>query len=152
MLSKMVRREPLTWPQPLPLRSKLTGTYHQTPFSAPLKCPQCHAEKSDHELRKSTEMHFICKKVRSFRPAVDLVPVPFPSSSSSSSYSSIASRKRDPAPGTPKLTACHSCSLTTTQCKKAFRKDINQYEESDEYCPHCDNHYVSPPGLIAAAG
>lgn len=32
--------------------------------------------------------------------------------------------------------------LLCRQCKKAFRKDINQYEESDEYCPHCDNHYV----------
>lgn len=28
------------------------------------------------------------------------------------------------------------------KCKKAFRKDMNSYEESDEYCPHCDNHYV----------
>lgn len=30
------------------------------------------------------------------------------------------------------------------KCKKAFRKDMEVYEESDEYCPHCDNHYVSP--------
>lgn len=30
------------------------------------------------------------------------------------------------------------------KCKKAFRKDMTEYEESDEYCPHCDNHYVSP--------
>ena len=30
------------------------------------------------------------------------------------------------------------------KCKKAFRKDMGVYEESDEYCPHCDNHYVSP--------
>lgn len=29
------------------------------------------------------------------------------------------------------------------KCKKAFRKDVNEYDESDEYCPHCDNHYVS---------
>ena len=29
------------------------------------------------------------------------------------------------------------------KCKKAFRKDMSTYEESDEYCPHCDNHYVS---------
>jgi hypothetical protein len=29
------------------------------------------------------------------------------------------------------------------KCKKAFRKDMTQFEESDEYCPHCDNHYVS---------
>ncbi|KAG2016024.1 CHY zinc finger domain-containing protein [Coprinopsis cinerea AmutBmut pab1-1] len=28
------------------------------------------------------------------------------------------------------------------KCKKAFRKDMTNYEESDEYCPHCDNHYV----------
>ncbi|KAJ7663604.1 hypothetical protein B0H17DRAFT_1092523, partial [Mycena rosella] len=28
------------------------------------------------------------------------------------------------------------------KCKKAFRKDMAVYEESAEYCPHCDNHYV----------
>ena len=28
------------------------------------------------------------------------------------------------------------------KCRKAFRKDMSNYEESDEYCPHCDNHYV----------
>lgn len=28
------------------------------------------------------------------------------------------------------------------KCKKCFRKDANEFEESDEYCPHCDNHYV----------
>lgn len=28
------------------------------------------------------------------------------------------------------------------KCKKCFRKDVQEYEESDEYCPHCDNHYV----------
>ncbi|KAI0031974.1 hypothetical protein K488DRAFT_78751 [Vararia minispora EC-137] len=28
------------------------------------------------------------------------------------------------------------------KCKKAFRKDMGVYDESDEYCPHCDNHYV----------
>ena len=27
-------------------------------------------------------------------------------------------------------------------CKKAFRKDLGELEEADEYCPHCDNHYV----------
>lgn len=30
------------------------------------------------------------------------------------------------------------------KCKKAFRKDMEVYEDSDEYCPHCDNHYVRP--------
>jgi uncharacterized CHY-type Zn-finger protein len=54
-------------------------------------CPQCHYEKAgDHELMKSTEMTFVCKK-----------------------------------------------------CKKAFRKQLETFEDEDEYCPHCDNHYVS---------
>ncbi|KAF8525791.1 hypothetical protein BU17DRAFT_83277 [Hysterangium stoloniferum] len=52
-------------------------------------CAECHAEKEEHALAKTTEMAFMCKK-----------------------------------------------------CKKAFRKDMTAYEESDEYCPHCDNHYV----------
>ena len=34
------------------------------------------------------------------------------------------------------------------KCKKAFRKDMTEYEESDEYCPHCDNHYVSVAARI----
>lgn len=29
------------------------------------------------------------------------------------------------------------------KCKKAFRKDMTEYEEADEYCPNCDNQYVS---------
>jgi Zn finger protein HypA/HybF involved in hydrogenase expression len=28
------------------------------------------------------------------------------------------------------------------KCKKVFRKDAEVFEESDEYCPHCDNHFV----------
>ncbi|KAF2106575.1 hypothetical protein BDV96DRAFT_617282 [Lophiotrema nucula] len=28
------------------------------------------------------------------------------------------------------------------KCKKCFRKDAHEFEESDEYCPHCDNHFV----------
>jgi len=27
------------------------------------------------------------------------------------------------------------------KCKKCFRKDSREFEESDEYCPHCDNHF-----------
>eukprot|EP01115_Flamella_aegyptia_P010020 TRINITY_DN4349_c0_g1_i2.p1 TRINITY_DN4349_c0_g1~~TRINITY_DN4349_c0_g1_i2.p1 ORF type:complete len:78 (-),score=16.52 TRINITY_DN4349_c0_g1_i2:62-295(-) len=27
------------------------------------------------------------------------------------------------------------------KCKKVFRKDFSDFDESDEYCPHCDNHY-----------
>ena len=28
------------------------------------------------------------------------------------------------------------------RCKKCFRKDAQEFEESDEYCPHCDNHFI----------
>jgi uncharacterized CHY-type Zn-finger protein len=28
------------------------------------------------------------------------------------------------------------------KCKKCFRKDALEFDESDEYCPHCDNHFV----------
>ena len=28
------------------------------------------------------------------------------------------------------------------KCKKAFRKNMEEFEDSDEYCPHCDNHFV----------
>ena len=28
------------------------------------------------------------------------------------------------------------------KCKKAFRKEVNEFEEADEYCPHCDNHFM----------
>eukprot|EP00357_Protocruzia_adherens_P037512 CAMPEP_0114996564 /NCGR_PEP_ID=MMETSP0216-20121206/14392_1 /TAXON_ID=223996 /ORGANISM="Protocruzia adherens, Strain Boccale" /LENGTH=121 /DNA_ID=CAMNT_0002360805 /DNA_START=198 /DNA_END=563 /DNA_ORIENTATION=+ len=51
-------------------------------------CAECHAEIADHELLKTPEMVFACKK-----------------------------------------------------CKKVFRKDLGEFEESDEYCPRCDNHF-----------
>ncbi|KAF8661477.1 hypothetical protein AX16_001314 [Volvariella volvacea WC 439] len=42
------------------------------------------------------------------------------------------------------------------KCKKAFRKDMTEYEESDEYCPHCDNHYVidakTPQAVVGVEG
>ncbi|KAF8705653.1 hypothetical protein AX14_013852 [Amanita brunnescens Koide BX004] len=42
------------------------------------------------------------------------------------------------------------------KCKKAFRKDINEYDESDEYCPHCDNHYIidakTPQAALSVEG
>ncbi|KAJ7043403.1 hypothetical protein C8F04DRAFT_1072050 [Mycena alexandri] len=42
------------------------------------------------------------------------------------------------------------------KCKKAFRKDMSVYEESDEYCPHCDNHYVidakTPQAVVKVEG
>lgn len=52
-------------------------------------CIECHQSVSDHELLKTNEMIFACKK-----------------------------------------------------CKKVFRKDLNDFDESDEFCPNCDNHFV----------
>ena len=28
------------------------------------------------------------------------------------------------------------------KCKRAFRKEVGEFEEADEYCPHCDNHFI----------
>ncbi|KPI35028.1 uncharacterized protein AB675_11943 [Cyphellophora attinorum] len=28
------------------------------------------------------------------------------------------------------------------RCRKAFRKNMETFEEADEYCPNCDNHFV----------
>ena len=28
------------------------------------------------------------------------------------------------------------------KCKKVFRKAVEEFEEADEYCPHCDNHFI----------
>lgn len=33
------------------------------------------------------------------------------------------------------------------KCKKCFRKDMNEFEDSDEYCPHCDNRACAMPRL-----
>ena len=32
--------------------------------------------------------------------------------------------------------------MVCKKCKKTFRKDVGEFEEADEYCPHCDNHFV----------
>eukprot|EP00002_Diphylleia_rotans_P012424 TRINITY_DN242_c0_g1_i10.p1 TRINITY_DN242_c0_g1~~TRINITY_DN242_c0_g1_i10.p1 ORF type:complete len:135 (-),score=19.79 TRINITY_DN242_c0_g1_i10:687-1091(-) len=32
--------------------------------------------------------------------------------------------------------------LACKKCKKVFRKNMAEYDETDEYCPGCDNHYV----------
>ncbi|KAK3380235.1 hypothetical protein B0T24DRAFT_614626 [Lasiosphaeria ovina] len=37
------------------------------------------------------------------------------------------------------------------KCKKCFRKDAQEFEEADEYCPHCDNHFIIPAKTPQAA-
>jgi len=38
----------------------------------------------------------------------------------------------------PSLEMIFACK----KCKKCFRKDVQEFDDSDEYCPHCDNHFV----------
>ena len=47
--------------------------------------------------------------------------------------------------------------MVCKKCKKAFRKDVANMEapdEADEYCPHCDNHFlreaVTKNGVVSA--
>lgn len=81
MLQAMVRRE-CCCPSTQSLRLSTECSNRQ--------CAECHADTADHELEKTVEMAFLCKK-----------------------------------------------------CKRAFRKDMTRFEEADEYCPHCDNKFVS---------
>ncbi|MBW0528613.1 hypothetical protein O181_068328 [Austropuccinia psidii MF-1] len=42
------------------------------------------------------------------------------------------------------------------KCKRAFRKQMDEFDDSDEYCPHCDNHYVLeakvPQAMVGVEG
>ncbi len=38
------------------------------------------------------------------------------------------------------------------KCKKVFRKQVEEYEEADEFCPGCDNHYVIEAKTIENTG
>ena len=47
-------------------------------------------------------------------------------------------------------------TMACKKCKKCFRKDAQEFEEADEYCPHCDNHFVidalTPKPAISVEG
>ena len=38
----------------------------------------------------------------------------------------------------------HILIMMCLKCRRCFRKDVknNEIDEADEFCPHCDNHYV----------
>ena len=40
------------------------------------------------------------------------------------------------------LTRTMEMVLACKKCKKVFRKDVSEFEEADEHCHHCDNHYI----------
>ncbi|EJD07085.1 uncharacterized protein FOMMEDRAFT_118187 [Fomitiporia mediterranea MF3/22] len=52
---------------------------------------------------------------------------------------------------THKLVKTTEMVFMCKNCRKAFRKNITEYEESDEFCPHCDNHYVIEAKMPQAA-
>ncbi|KAF9075543.1 hypothetical protein BDP27DRAFT_1315243 [Rhodocollybia butyracea] len=57
---------------------------------------------------------------------------------------------------THKLAKTTEMAFMCKKCKKAFRKDMTAYEESDEFCPHCDNRYVidakTPHAVVGVEG
>ncbi|KAK4565804.1 hypothetical protein LTR86_003653 [Recurvomyces mirabilis] len=40
------------------------------------------------------------------------------------------------------LKQTNEMTFVCKKCKKAFRKNMEEFEDSDEYCPNCDNHFV----------
>jgi len=40
------------------------------------------------------------------------------------------------------LTKQTDMTFACKKCKKCFRKDAADFDEADEFCPHCDNHFV----------
>ncbi|KAF2646552.1 hypothetical protein P280DRAFT_486180 [Massarina eburnea CBS 473.64] len=40
------------------------------------------------------------------------------------------------------LLQSYEMTFACKKCKKCFRKDAREFEDADEYCPHCDNHFV----------
>ena len=88
-------------------------------------CAEWHQEKEDHPLLQTFEMVFVCKKCKkAFRKDARefedrFVPIPpYPIHHSNSTIHT---------PPGPRRSNANSISLL------AF---------SDEYCPHCDNHFV----------
>ncbi|KAJ3768753.1 hypothetical protein FB446DRAFT_814795, partial [Lentinula raphanica] len=57
---------------------------------------------------------------------------------------------------THKLQKTMEMAFLCKKCRKAFYKDMEKYEESDEFCPHCDNHYVidakTPQAVVGVEG
>ncbi|CDO52305.1 conserved hypothetical protein [Geotrichum candidum] len=35
-------------------------------------------------------------------------------------------------------------TMICKKCRKAFRKDLSDFDETDQFCPNCDNEYVLP--------
>ena len=49
---------------------------------------------------------------------------------------------REQCPDHP-LKKSYEMVFACKKCRKCFRKDMRDFDpETDEYCPHCDNHFV----------
>jgi Zn finger protein HypA/HybF involved in hydrogenase expression len=113
-----------------------------------------HAETSDHPLVKTHEMAFLCKKCKkAFRKDMQAYDGALEAEQVSSGQSvwlhwKLSARTsnhfrqqgaRHAETSDHPLVKTHEMAFLCKKCKKAFRKDMQAYEESDEYCPHCDS-------------
>ena len=53
-------------------------------------------------------------------------------------------RRFEPFPQTedPNPADAAVVTMACKACKKVFKKDMSHFEEADEYCPRCGNHFV----------
>eukprot|EP01129_Flabellula_baltica_P006840 TRINITY_DN2610_c0_g1_i2.p1 TRINITY_DN2610_c0_g1~~TRINITY_DN2610_c0_g1_i2.p1 ORF type:complete len:112 (+),score=27.69 TRINITY_DN2610_c0_g1_i2:196-531(+) len=42
------------------------------------------------------------------------------------------------------ITKRFELSFGCKTCKKVFRKDLRDWDESDNFCPHCDTEFILP--------
>ncbi|RUS18942.1 hypothetical protein BC937DRAFT_88144 [Endogone sp. FLAS-F59071] len=98
-------------------------------------CPECHAEVSDHPLRKTTELVFACKMCKKvFRKDMRWVFTNF-----ANQYACSQNIEHTHYGIFPVSEITPSLSLLRSACPL---RTCSDYSEEDEYCPHCDNKYV----------
>ncbi|GAD92075.1 conserved hypothetical protein [Paecilomyces variotii No. 5] len=114
-------------------------------------CAECHYEQESHPLMQSFDMVSICDLPL-------LVHACYPAGGEKRVPRGEIKKKREEK---PYLTVSDQQTFACKKCKKCFRKDASEFEEryvvvkehilavavsdkinSDEYCPHCDNHFV----------
>lgn len=43
-----------------------------------------------------------------------------------------------------KLRKTTEMTFACKKCRKAFRKDLTDFDEADSFCPYCDNNFMIP--------
>ncbi|EXJ91904.1 hypothetical protein A1O3_00454 [Capronia epimyces CBS 606.96] len=139
-------------------------------------CAECHAEQEDHPLMQSFDMRLRCPYPNTSQPnpEAEMNPNPKPNPAQPSHglghgygygygygpaepksqqpdiYERAKARARVQATMLkfePRLAQTFICK----KCRKAFRKNTKDWDESDEYCPNCDNHFVIEAATPKAA-